>query len=208
MNRLSDKIKIIYLSLVIFFAIGVFVYLLDAWNIIRLNEYLPFLEEDPPIVEFDQDSPTELELQKLRKDQERLIDEELRLKELSEKLETEKTEMQQKLEEIQEMKKGLEEQVSMLEETKEKELSRQKKVKAMAARIYSMPPDDSVAIVSGWSNTDLVEVFIQMEKDAEAEGRQSIVPYLMTKLPRDRAAVITSLMLDEKTGIDENDQSL
>ncbi|MDH5655932.1 MAG: hypothetical protein OEZ34_08490 [Spirochaetia bacterium] len=208
MNNLSDKVKIVYLSLVVLFSMGVFIYFLDAWNIIRLHEYLPFLDKEPPIVEIDEDNPTELELQKIRKDQERLIEEEIRLKELSEKLEGEKAEMEQKLEEIQEMKQGLEEQVAMLEQTKVKEKNREKKVKAMAQRIYSMPPDDSVAIVAGWSNTDLVEVFVQMEKDAQQEGRQSIVPYLMTKLPRDRAAVITSLMLDEKIGMDETDQSL
>jgi len=208
MNRLSDKIKIVYLTLVIFFSLGVFAYLLDSWNIIQLEEYLPFLKKEPPIVDFNEDNPTELELQKMRKDQERLIDEELRLKEQAEKLKGNKLELEQKLEEIQEMKKGLEEQLAMMEATKEKEQSRQKKIRAMAARIYSMPPDDSVAIVAGWSNTDLVEVFIQMEKDADAEGRQSIVPYLMTKLPRDRAAVITSLMMDEKTGLDEGNQNL
>lgn len=197
MNKFSDKIKIIYLSIVIIFSLFFIAYLMDSWGMIRLQNYLPFLKNEPPVVDVMEDSETEIALEKLRKEQEKLKDEEIRLQEIADHQTEEKKDIEEKLAEIKEMQKGLEEQKAAIEKEKSSENNRSKKIKDMAKRIYSMPPDDSVAIVAGWSNSDLVDVFIQMEKDAASEGRQSIVPYLMTKMPRDRAAVITSLMLDE-----------
>jgi flagellar protein FlbB len=196
MGRLSDKIKLIYLALVILFALAVFVYLLDTWGIIRLERFLPYLKQDPPIVELSNDDPTELEKERLRKEEARLADEELRLKELEASLQTRGEEIEEKQRKIDELRKGIEERQQLLDEARAKEADRKAMIGNMARRIYSMPPDDSIAIVAGWSNTDLVDVFLQMEKNAADEGTSSIVPYLMTKLPRDRAAVITTMMMD------------
>ncbi len=199
--RFSDKVKIAYLTLVILFSIGVFFYLLDTWGIIRLQEYLPFISEEAPIVAIDDDSPTELELERLAKEQDRLEEEKLKLQETAATLEMEKQELQQKLQELEDQKKGLTEEKTRLEQVRQEQINRDKMIMDMAGRIGAMPPDDAVAIVAGWSNSDLVDVFIQMEKNAEEEGQQSIVPFLITKLPRDRAAIITSLMMDEKAGL-------
>ena len=66
----------------------------------------------------------------------------------------------------------------------------------MANRLTSMPPQAAVSIAAGWSNSDLVAVFRQMEEEARIAGRASIVPYLLTLMPAERAATITTLMMD------------
>lgn len=194
----SDRLKIAYLILVIFFAIGVFVYLLDVWGIIKLEEHIPFLKEEPPIVAVDHDSPTELEKERLKKEEERLAEQELKLKELELDLESRTQDLETKQKEIEELKKSLDSERARLEEAKAEDAERDTMISDMANRLGAMPPDDAVAIVDGWSNTDLVDVFLEMERKAQDEGRQSIVPFLITKLPRDRAAIITSLMMDEE----------
>jgi len=199
MNALSDKIKIVYLTFVILFALGVFVYLLDTWGIIKLEDHIPYLKKEAPLVLDSTDNPFELEKERLRKEEDRLKDEELRLKELASKFDTDSKDLQARLEELEQSKQALEEQKKALEAEKAADVERKKIVKEMADRINNMPPKDAVEIVAGWNNADLVDVFIQMEKDSEAEGRPSIVPYLLTKMPRDRASVITSLMLDSRT---------
>ncbi len=196
--RFSDKVKIVYLSLVILFASGVFVYLLDTWGIIRLEEYIPYLSSEPPRVPDDQDSPTELALERLKKEQEKLEEEKQKLQEMKADLEIKNEEFQKKMAELDEKQKGITDEKVQLESRRKSESTRQLKIDQMSRRLNDMPPDDAVAIVAGWSNSDLVDVFLQMEKNAENEGRPSIVPYLLTKLPRERAAIVTTLMMDEK----------
>lgn len=198
MNRLSEKIKVVYLSIFILFIFGVFFYLLDSWGLIRLENYVPFLSKTPTEVSMDHDSASELELERIAKEEDRLKEEEIRLQELASKLDTDKEEIERRTRELEEMKRGLEEEKGKLEEQRTAEIERARMVRDMSGRIGNMPPDDAVAIVAGWSDSDLVDVFLQMERDADNNGTQSIVPYLITKLPRDRASVITSLMMDDE----------
>ncbi|MBI3395073.1 MAG: hypothetical protein HY042_04495 [Spirochaetia bacterium] len=198
MTRFSEKIRIAYLSLIILFTLGVFVYLLDTWGVIRLDKMLPIFKKSPPLVSDHDDSPSEIELENLRKREEKLKEDELKLKEEAGKLESNKSDVEKKMEELELAKKGLEEEKKKLEERKLQDVKRSRMIKDMAGRLLAMPPDDAVAIAAGWSNPDLVDVFLQMEKDSEAAGSSSIVPYLLTKMPRDRASVITSLMMDEE----------
>lgn len=198
MNRLSEKIKIAYLTLVIFFSLGVFAYLLDTWHIISLKEMIPFLKSEPPVVSETDDDPFRVKEGELQKEEERLKELEIQLREKESRLGEDSSAVQKQLEEIELMRKGLADERKRLEAEKQAAFERKKTVKEMATRILNMPPDDAVAILANWKNSDVVDVFLQMEKDAEQEGRQSIVPYLMTKIPRERAGVITTLMMDEQ----------
>lgn len=198
MNRFSEKIKIVYLLMVILFAAGVFVYLLDTWGVIRLEDTFTFLKKEPPTVAASHDSPTLLELEQLQKEKDRLKDLETELREKEAGLSREKSELQKKQEELQEVRKGLDIEKKKMAEDRALLMERERLIENMASRLVAMPPGDAVAIVAGWSNSDLVDVFRRMEQMAEDEGRQSIVPFLLTKLPRDRARIITSLMLDSE----------
>lgn len=196
MGRFSDKVKIVYLLLVILFAGGVLVYLLDTWGVIKLEERFPFLQSKPPIVSQSDDSPTLLEIERLRKEKERLEDVDTQLKERSASLEEKEKEVKKREEELKQLRQGLAEERKKIAEERKAEADRKALVETMAGRLGNMPPNDAVAIVAGWSNSDLVDVFREMERVATAEGRTSIVPFLMTKLPRERAQVVTTLMMD------------
>ena len=200
MGRLSDKIKIIYLLLVILFAAGVFVYLLDTWGIIKLEETFTFLKQEPPKVKSGDDNPTLLELERLNKERERLVEKELQIKEQESKLAQRASELDKLKEELAEIKKGLKLEKQQLADTRAEEIKRDLLIRNMAERLGAMPPADAVAIVAGWSNSDLVDVFKRMERIAVDDGRPSIVPYLITQLPRDRAQIITTIMMDSQAG--------
>ncbi|MCB1315385.1 MAG: DUF4200 domain-containing protein [Leptospiraceae bacterium] len=196
MGNLSDKVKIVYLIMVIVFAMGVFVYLLDSWGIINMEEYIPFLEEESAIVATDDDNPTELEWEKIRKEREKIEEERIALEEHRAEIEELKANLDAREQELTQREKGLEEERERFEASKVEYADRERMIQNMADRITNMPPEDAVAIAGGWSNADLVDVFRQMEADAAEAGTQSIVPYLLTLMPRDRAAVITTLMMD------------
>lgn len=198
MGRFSDKVKIVYLLLVILFSLGVLTYLLDTWGVIRLEEQFPFLKQEPPVVSKDKDSPTLLEIERLKKEKERLDDLETKLKEKELALQEKLAGVKKSEDELKELRKGVEEERKRLAEARKAEMERKELVSKMAERLGNMPPNDAVAIVAGWSNPDLVDVFRQMEQAARREGRQSIVPFLITKLPRERAAVVTTLMMDSE----------
>ncbi len=198
MGRFSDKVKIVYLLLVILFSLGVLTYLLDTWGVIRLEERFPFLKQEPPVVSKDKDSPTLLEIERLKKEKERLDDLETKLKEKELALQEKLAGVKKSEDELKELRKGVEEERKRLAEARKAEIERKELVSKMAERLGNMPPNDAVAIVAGWSNPDLVDVFRQMEQAARREGRQSIVPFLITKLPRERAAVVTTLMMDSE----------
>ncbi|HBS05296.1 MAG TPA: hypothetical protein DEA96_10040 [Leptospiraceae bacterium] len=196
MSRFSAKVRIVYLTLVILFTGGVFLYLLDTWGVIRLEEKLPFLASDPPRTPLSEDSQTLLEKEALEKQEEKLKEKELELQEMQERLQTRQEALQQEQQKLDEAREGLKEARKQLERESEARQTRDEKIQQMAQRLGAMPPDDAVAIVRGWSNVDVVDVFVQMERNAEEAGEQSIVPFLITKLPRERASLITTLMMD------------
>ncbi|MEQ8351652.1 MAG: hypothetical protein RH862_09220 [Leptospiraceae bacterium] len=196
MSRFSAKVRIVYLTLVILFTGGVFLYLLDTWGVIRLEEKLPFLASDPPRAPLSEDSQTLLDKEALEKQEEKLKEKELELQEMQETLQQRQEALKQEQQKLEEAREGLKEARSQLERESEARQTRDEKIQQMAERLGAMPPDDAVAIVRGWSNVDVVDVFVQMERNAEEAGEQSIVPFLITKLPRERASLITTLMMD------------
>ncbi|MCB1170584.1 MAG: hypothetical protein KDK25_09635, partial [Leptospiraceae bacterium] len=132
----------------------------------------------------------------LEKQEEKLKEKELELQELEQTLKERQGDLKQEQQKLEEARSGLKEARAQLEREAEARETRKQKIQQMAERLGAMPPDDAVAIVRGWSNVDVVDVFVQMEKNAEEAGEQSIVPFLITKLPRERASLITTLMMD------------
>lgn len=196
MGNFSDKVKILYLSLVILFSMGIFVYLMDSWGIFPLENYIPGIKEEPPRVPEGDDSPTELELERIRKREEALNEKEIALKEMEASLASHQADLDKAQEEIETMRQSIAAEKADIEQKQAQSLERSKMIREMADRLNAMPPDAAIGIVTGWSDTDLVDVFLQMERDAADAGRPSIVPYLLTKLPKERASLVTTLMMD------------
>lgn len=199
---LSPKIKIIYLTLLIFFSIAVYLYLLDQWGIINLKNYLPFIEEEIPKIDTLKGNELLIEKDKLEKEREILEEEKIKINELKSKLDLKQKELEAKEKEVNDQKQNIEEQKKKIIEKENARKERNKMIEEMAKRLNAMPPQNVIEIIQGWKNIDIVDVFLKMEQIAEEEGTQSIVPYLLSLLPPERSSVITSLMLDE--GIKED----
>ncbi len=198
MGNLSDKFKIGYLSIVILFALSVLVYLLDTWGVINLEEYVPLLSEEAPVVPESTDDPTLLEWERLEKEEARIEEERLKLEEERLKLKEMLADIEAKEGELAGRESSLTEARTQFTEEQQAQFKRNEMIADMATRMTNMPPQDAVAIMAGFSNTDLVDVLLQMEENAVQAGQQSIVPFLMTLLPRDRAALVGTLMMDEQ----------
>ena len=98
---------------------------------------------------------------------------------------------------IKEQEIGLEKKIESFQlekdafaDSKKEYQNRKKNINDMARRLEAMPPQDSVEIITNWSNSDVLPVFLQMERNAQLEGADSIVPYLLTLLPRERSALL------------------
>lgn len=198
MGNLSDKFKIGYLSMVILFALGVLVYLLDTWGVINLEEYVPLLADEAPVVPESTDDPTLLEWERLEKEEARIEEERLKLEEERLKLKDMLTDIEAKESELAGRESSLTEARTQFTEEQQAQFQRNQMIADMATRMTNMPPRDAVGIMAGFSNTDLVDVLLKMEENAVLAGQQSIVPFLMTLLPRDRAALVGTLMMDEQ----------
>ncbi len=198
MSDFSDKSLIVYFSLIILFCLGIFLYLLDSWQLIKLGEFLPGLSQDAPLVTDEQNPPDELEWLRLEKEQKRLEEQQIKLAEEKNILEEEKSK-------IKEREIGLEKKIESFQlekdafaDSKKEYQNRKKNINDMARRLEAMPPQDAVEIITNWNNSDVLPVFLQMERNAQLEGGDSIVPYLLTLLPRERSALLMNLMLDER----------
>ncbi len=198
MGTFSNKIKILYLSLVILFSLGVFLYLLDSWYIINLENYLFGLSEEAPLASQEKDIPSVLEWNRLEKEQRVLADRQLVLAQELSKLEEEKEKLASKEEILQKKIEGLSQEREAFGEAKKEYENYRKNIQAMAERLQAMLPQEAVAIVSNWNNTDLVAVLLQMERNAQQAGDQSIVPYFLTLMPRERSSLLMTLMMDEQ----------
>ncbi len=199
---LSPKVKIFYLTLIILFSLGIYLYLLDQWGIISLKEYVPFLEKEIPNIDIAKGNELLLEKDKIQKEKNILEEEKLKINELKAELDKKKQELQAKEKELLEQKNNLEEQKKKITEKENARKEKNKMIEDMARRLNAMPPQNVIEIIQGWKNIDIVDVFLKMEQIAEEEGTPSIVPFLLSQLPSERASVITSLMLDE--GIKED----
>ncbi len=199
---ISPRVKLIYLIFLILFLIGIYLYLLDIWGIISLKEYLPFLKKEIPKVDQTQANELLLEKEKLEKEKEILQEEKINIHELKAKLEEQEKIIKEKEKELEQEKQNIEKQKQKIQEIENSRKQRKKMIEDMAKRLNAMPPQDVIEIIQGWNNMDIVDVFLKMEELAEEEGNPSIVPYLLSQLPPERASVITSLMMDE--GLKEN----
>ena len=93
-----------------------------------------------------------------------------------------------KFEQVEQERRKLDERIKALKETRISEESRQQNIKYLASKFANMPPDDTVRVLLKTENVIVIDVLKQMDKDAEAEGKQSITAYLISLMARKDAA--------------------
>jgi len=196
----SNKVLGLFLILLIVFLSLVLAFVTDLIKVIDLTEMFPILKPEPQLVTKEHEPPDVLQAEELKKEREKITEEQ-------EKLVQRELELKEKEENLQKWEEELEGKEAAIEILKEKLISKltdlvdhDKKIRGMANKIANMPPDDSIQIVSSWTDYEIIAVFKQMDMDAAEAGEESIVPYLLTLLEKKepgRAGNITSKWMQD-----------
>ncbi|TGK17374.1 flagellar protein FlbB [Leptospira fluminis] len=201
MASLTDKARAVYLVLLIFFLLLIGFFAFDYFQIIDAAEFFPFLRKEPGLVNADSESPSELEKLEFRKEMERLAKDRDEIFQKEEDIRKERERLDAELEKISELKRGLTAKENELKSAESEKNSRNKLVKVLAEKVANMPPDNAVQMLTNWPDKDIIDVFIQMDQDAEQDGRQTITTYLLTLFPAERRATITNKWLSRSDTI-------
>lgn len=196
MAGVSDNTRSFFLILLIFFLISIGFFVFDYFQVINAEEYFPFLKKQPSLVNQDLLSPTELEKLEIEKAKERLVEDMEELNRLKLELESSKSLLATDKERLEELKEGIQRKEKEMAEKAKRESARSEKVKVLANKVANMPPESARDMLLNWPDYDIIEVFEQMDKDAEEEGRPTITTYLLTLFPPERRSVISNKWLD------------
>ena len=195
MRGVSDRAKIIYLLLLILFISGFGMFWLDSIGMVNLHKYLGrFAKESPSVLEKAGDEPSLIEREEFEKEKQKLQD---RVDELD-KREALLTEDEKKMkgdrEKLDEMANGLKLEKKKFDDLKKNYSGYQKNIKILAEKLINMPPEESVKIMINWEDPMIIDVLRQLDSDATEGGQQSITPYLITLMPKEKASRIMYLM--------------
>ncbi len=199
MKGITEKARAFYLLVLILFLISIGFFVFDYFQVINADEIFPFLAKKPSLVNQDEESPTEVEKIELKKSKERLAEEIEEVENIRKSLMLEKEKLEAESEKLEQIKLGIRQKEKEVKEKEEEANSRKNKIKVMANKVANMPPDAAVGMLRNWPDGDIIDVFKQMDKDAEEEGRQTITTYLLTLFTPERRSVITNKWLDSES---------
>lgn len=117
-----------------------------------------------------------------------------KIDEKKEELEEIKMKLEEKEKSIQEIEKRLKEKESDLDKKYEEKESYQDKVDQQAVYLVSMRPEDAVKRLTNMDDLFIIDILKSIEKKAQVEGKQSIVPYFLSLMEAKRASVIQRKM--------------
>ncbi|MCW7464542.1 flagellar protein FlbB [Leptospira levettii] len=196
MASVTDSTRSFFLIVLIFFLIAIGFFVFDYFQVINAEDYLPFLKKQAGLVNQDLLSPTELEKLEMEKAKERLIADREELEQMKRELEEKSSSLNADKERLEELKEGIQRKEKEMAEKARKDNARAEKVKVLANKVANMPPESARDMLLNWPDYDIIEVFEQMDKDAEEDGRQTITTYLLTLFPAERRSVISNKWLD------------
>jgi flagellar protein FlbB len=191
----SNKSKIIYLIILIFFLAGVGVFWLDNIGLINISAKLNALRGGEELsLDAPGDEPSLIEKEEFGKEKEKLLE---RIEDLDKRealLAEKEKEIGSERDKLEQIRKGLELEQKKLENDRKKDSGYRKNVSVLANKVSNMPPEEAVKIMANWDDPLIIDVLRQMDADSEAAGRMSITSYLMTLFPKEKASRIMYLM--------------
>ncbi|PKA27568.1 flagellar protein FlbB [Leptospira sp. mixed culture ATI2-C-A1] len=196
MASVTDSTRSFFLIVLIFFLIAIGFFVFDYFQVINAEDYLPFLKKQAGLVNQDLLSPTELEKLEMEKAKERLIADREELEQMKRELEEKSSSLHADKERLEELKEGIQRKEKEMADKQKKDNARVEKVKVLANKVANMPPESARDMLINWPDYDIIEVFEQMDRDAEEDGRQTITTYLLTLFPAERRSVISNKWLD------------
>ena len=182
--------KILFLTAIIVLLLVIFFFILDYFSLIKAEQYVNFLKKDVKIKQENKVWKLEIEKQKQILEKDKKLIEETKIK-----LEQKEKNLDNKLEELKQIQKGIFQREKEIEEQEKEKKNRETYIKILANKIANMPPESAVQIMEKWTDQDIIDVFMQMDKDAEEEGVPSITSFLLTLLPKERSSYLTNKWL-------------
>jgi flagellar protein FlbB len=196
MKAMKDKIKVIYLVILLVFIILVGFFWLDYIGMINITKTVRsyFKSEPQSVLDTAGDEPSLIEREEFEKQKEKLTE---RIEDLDRReasiVQTE-LEIEKEHEKIEETRKGLELEKERINKEKNQFSGYKKNVKDLSNKITSMQPEKAIDIILEWEDPMVIDVLRQIDTDAAREGKMSISSYLISLMPKERASRITYLM--------------
>ena len=184
--------------------LGTLFYLLQFWNIFDIRAFIfeklrPFYPELEVRLTEEEGPPMDLEWLRIEKAKKQNALQALELEKKAMSLSEREGQLRQDKELFQVEKQLFEDEKDKQVKAIEEQERKRKTIRHMAQRIYSMPPQEAIEILLNWENEEVSRIFIALEESSLEEGNQNIVPYLLSLLPKKRAANIMEDMLNNKS---------
>ena len=187
---IKDTSKILFLSAIIVLLLIILFFILDYFSLIKAEQYIGFLKKDINIKQENKIWKLEIEKQKQVLEIDKKLIEEEKIK-----LDKKEKDLDNKLEKLKQIQKGIFQKEKELKEKEKEKKNRETYIKILANKIANMPPESAIQIMEKWTDQDIIDVFMQMDKDAEEEGIPSITSFLLTLLPQERSSYLTNKWL-------------
>ncbi|MBN2158348.1 MAG: flagellar protein FlbB [Spirochaetes bacterium] len=198
MRNISNRAKILYLILLIFFISGFGLFWLDYIGLFDISSYVNRFRGEPELVtEAGGDEPSLVEREEFEKEKQKFAERVESLDKREALIAEREKDLDAQKEKMEEVRKGLDLEKKKLDQEKTRYSGYRQNVKVLADKMVNMPPANAVSIMLNWEDTLIIDVLRQIDANALEAGRTSITPYLMQKMSEvkaDRASRIMYLM--------------
>lgn len=194
---LNKKLRFYLLLNVMLVIMALFLFdLMGILNIRRI--FLPVVSSLPLVGKLaieNVEDPLLLNREEKKKEEYSLSVWEDKLKEREKTIAAKEAELKSKEESLASEREEIQLMVAEFEKSKNEYANYKKNVIQQAIYIESMPPKEAVARLKEMDDMIVIDIFREMERRAQSEGRNSIVPYLLSLLEPKRASVIQKKMM-------------
>jgi flagellar protein FlbB len=159
---------------------------------------------EPRAEAVEADSPLLLENERIGKREEALAILGDELEERAQTIEARETELQALAEQLAAREAALDDRENSVNEALRRVENERAALVKLSTYLTNMPPADAVEIMVNYRDPLLLDVLLMTDELAEAGGQASLVPFWMSQMPADRAAIIGEKleMLPEIEGAD------
>ncbi len=197
-STIRNLLKILFLLfLILVIALGG-IYWFDHLGLIDYKKvvgpferYLPAFMKRGEVVEED---PFLLEREFIGKKEEVLLAKTMELEDRKQEIEERELTLSETEARLREETKRLEEEKKVLSEKLREYDNYRENIRKQAEYFTSMPPESAVERLTQLDDLLVIDILRQIDKDAEEEGRLSIVPYFLSLMDPSKAAVIQRKM--------------
>lgn len=192
---MNERRLVVLLLVSILCAGALLSFVLDRIGVVNIASRIKFLQPQNPEKLIDADYPSEVEKIANQKRSDELDEREEKIAQKEEKLKEMSDTLKNKRLEINALETSIEQEKETLKLLSQDLRDRDKKLRDIASKVMSMPPEKAVEMMVGWRDFDIVDVFHKMDTISEEEGTPQITPYLLTLFAPDRRAEISRKML-------------